>query len=248
MMFDPAQLEKLLQAGRYETVRRLCLRELARNPNNNAIRKLLHQSFVQLGDFAAARQILDEIIPVDEDERLEVTLLYAADFFRTTQSGYYRDSEEAKAGFTQEECNEKMIGLAEEYFARAVDIARTEEQRRRISAALVTIGLEDRVEKFALPLVEKKAPRLQMPQATGIGTVSGAVKFADGQPAATVKLALGLQVEWHHADASREMVNGMGYKPDVGAPGSLDRDNGCQGCLPVRKSASGKAGIRRGAA
>ncbi len=103
MISDLAPFKEALQSERYETVRRLCLQEVAKMPGNiNAVRKILHQALLQLGDFASAHQVLDEIIPTSEDERLEITLLHAVDFFQTTQSGYYRDSEEAKAGLTWE--------------------------------------------------------------------------------------------------------------------------------------------------
>ncbi len=99
-----APIEKALHENRHETARRLALRELTNKPANaNTVRKLLHESLLRLGDFTTVHQLLDEIAPADEDERLELTLLHATDYLNSNKSDYFRDCEEAKAGLTYDE-------------------------------------------------------------------------------------------------------------------------------------------------
>ena len=209
-------IEKAFRDKRYETARRLCLRELARKPaNGDAVRMILHDALLELGDFASIHQVLDEINPTTEDERLEITLLHAVDYFKITQSGHYRDSEEAKAGFTGEQFNDKMTGLAEKSFTQAVEMAGTATQRRRITEVLTQVGLGDRVAKWGLPALEDDGVSPREAEIDAFGAITGSIKFTDGSPAMFIKVTLGLRVKWTRADAAREMRDSGNYRPNI---------------------------------
>ena len=96
-----AHIQKALADQKFETARRLSLRELAQKPENaDAVRRLLHEACLRQGDFSNVHQLLDEIVPANEDERLELTLLHATDYLNCAGSNYWRESPEVKAGMT----------------------------------------------------------------------------------------------------------------------------------------------------
>jgi hypothetical protein len=230
-----APIEKALHENRYETARRLALRELAgKPPEADAVRRLLHQACLEEGEFAAAHKILDEIVPANDEERLEITLLHAIDYRRCAGSNYWRDSEEARAGMTDYEINDKMRDLGEKAFVQAVGLAKTEQQRLRVAEAMISVGLKDRALQLGLPLPEQKAAAPRKP-VTEFGTVSGTVKFPDGRPAAQVKLTLGLKVEWRYPDAARERWSCMGYRPHVGPQEVLTTETDANGAFRFDK-------------
>ena len=217
-----AEIEALLSAQSFELARRHCLKELAKNGPNSRIQILLHSAYLGLSDVAARRELLEQIVPSNEEEAFEILLLKAqnADRLSRDEGGFYRISPEAKAGLTNDEYNTKWQGIATALWQELDSKANTAARHESISAARKAL------ERF----VPKAEPRTTPPPAAG--ALTGRLTFADGAPVRDAALTLGLEMEVRNIDPFTFSGSGLGIDHLLLAPQeSLETRTDSDGCF-----------------
>jgi len=183
-----AEIEAHLKSNQWETARRLCLRELAKGPDN-CVSMLLHEAYHYLADIAALRGTLDEIVPANEEEKFERLLLEVQDAERlaTNQYRFSFDCAEAKAGLSMNEYFDKWRRRAAELWAEVDTLANTETRREKIARVKRNLVPPPGAERHRAEIVPKEPAN-----PAGLGSLAGTLKFADGQPVANAVVTLGL--------------------------------------------------------
>jgi hypothetical protein len=188
MMTSLSLIDDALDGRRFETARRLCLKALTDiSGDPKPVQFRLHKACRQLGDIKTCRWVLNRIVPADEVEQREVNRLFAGDYDALGRGEGFRTSEEAAAGLTWEQYQDKYRKIAAEYRAKA--------------------GPDPAALAPKAPL-EGSAP-------AGSGTVAGVLTFPDGRPAGNVTVTLGLKMTVREPDPATFMSPDMGYVPHI---------------------------------
>jgi hypothetical protein len=208
-MIFPPDLAAALAARRYETARRIGL-EIIRHqeiPDPQTI-LLLHDVYVALADFHAARNLLIEHQLVFAEDRFSITLKLAGDLQILASETHYRLSDEAKQGFSIDEYTQKYQAQASEKFREAESLAITDEQKAAMDAANV---------RFNRKIIDSLPAEKSQPPApsSGKSLLKGRISLPDGVPAANVSVTLGLAMKVHHADPATFYSHEMGYRPVI---------------------------------
>ncbi len=216
------EAKQALEHKRYETARRLALSLLQTNPGDRyASLHLLHEAFRRLGDPAAARGAIEQIQPADDLRRLEVLLLLVEDYYLLAVDSQYRLSEEAKAGLTLDEYQQKMASLMSGLVERCLPLARTAQQRREVAAVLRRCGRQEQAAGLLATEAEATSSTQPVPTAPAAGSVAGSLRWPDGRPAAGITLVLGLALKTDEPDPAVYLDSALGYNPRIGAMESL---------------------------
>jgi hypothetical protein len=202
---NSSEIQKHLDENRYETVRRLCRRELnsCTGTSRNEWLFLLHRACRLLGDPIACREALAQVVPRDEDEELDVVLRQAEDARRFAVGTFYNDSEAYQQGLSQREYFEIMRNKVKELLKTAEGLAQTDAQKERLSASR-TICEESQFSYHSKSVNNVVPP--PSPVRTGTCGLRGRITFADGTPARNLPLTLGLEVA-HLPHDSRRYTN-----------------------------------------
>lgn len=214
-----ARIQDRLATQRYETARRLCVAALdtATPPEQDPLRRLLHDVLCRLGDIPAAVRTLQETRPADTAARLTLALTLAEDYHRLSAYDFFRGSEHEKAGLTGDEYAARMQGEATRHFAEAAALLTTAADRARLADALRRCGRDQDAAALAvLAATPAEAGPPPPPAAIPTGSVSGRIRLPDGAPAAGVAVTLGLETPVEEEDATTYLKPEMHYLPRIG--------------------------------
>ena len=219
------KIEELLRVGNFETARRYCLKELAQNGDSTRVLILLHSAYLGLSDVAARQETLARIVPQNDEELFETTLLKAENANRLArdEGGYYRISPEAKAGLTNDEYNSKYQKIAAELWQELEQLATTEARREVVATAKAAFAPKSALERASARV------GAAVVASGGPGKLVGTLRFADGAPVSNAPVTLGLAMEVQKFDLSTVMVPHLGIDPVIGAQGSLQTRTDAQG-------------------
>ena len=208
-------IEQALLEQRYETARRLCLEALAEGTGARVgILLALHTAYRKLGDIRACRATLAQVETTTGGVRLDVLLRMAEDYHLLSGYDFYRGSEEAAAGLTGDEYQERYRGMSAKYLEQARAVATLPGERARVAAVLKRVGRGAE----AARLVEVVEPTAEVASAgTGVGRVACRIRHADGRAVARVRVTLGLQIEREESDPGSYCEAEMHYVPRFGA-------------------------------
>jgi len=189
------EIEEQLGSGNWETARRLCLRELAKGPNAQ-VSILLHKAYHHLADIPSLRGTIDGVVPSNEEERFQLLLAEVQDAERlgTNQYRYFFESPECKAGLSHIEFCEKWMRRAAELWKEISALSNSESRRQAVAAVRAELKPQPGAERHRAEIVpsERKFP--------SFGSLSGTLKFADGNPVADADVTLGLEMEVERFD------------------------------------------------
>jgi len=199
-----ARIEAALAEARFETARRRCLAALDAAPDagqRNALLKQLHRAYRALGDFKGATEALAQIQPADEREQLEVVLSRASDLHHFSTYTFFRDSDEARAGLTGEEYEDKYEALSDLSFREAVALARTEEDKLTVAKILARAKRKAWAKEIAPNFAYRNGNSGPAKgEETETGVVSGSLRWPGGGPVTGVQVILGLADSAIHPD------------------------------------------------
>jgi|GEM_PF-1005593 len=203
-----SHLHTMLAEARYETARRTALALLARpgGPDRAAIVLALHDALVALGDFREARTLLTREADTLRDEPFAVALRMAVSYRTLAQEGHFRNSQEAREGFTVDEYISKYTRLADEAYDTATALALRDADREALRQARVP-PVTPFVSLVSLP---------ERPLPPGRGRLRGRILLPDGTPAAGAVVTLGLKTEVEQPDLSRFVIHAMHSNPRIG--------------------------------
>ncbi len=186
---------KVLRECRWETARRFGL-ALAATPGADLhdVCWGLHDAYVMLGDFRAARELLGKVVPRDENEQIRQKLLLGMDYQRLSAESFYRSSEEARAGLSVDEYAAKYHALADREFAAAKALAETDEQEQMVARTLQEAEGRKGPGRLSMPSPGPAAETAPVGAGgiSGKGSVRGEVRLPSGAPVAGAVITLGL--------------------------------------------------------
>lgn len=224
MVFTPTSIESIaeyLRERRYETARRRCLLALqGPTTERKQFSLLLHQAYRQLGDMPSACELLEQLSPENDDERLGILLLLAEDFHLVSHYDFYRGSKYAEVGLTGEEYEVMQQKRASEYFAEARALATTDARRRQVADMLIQCNRKAEA-KSILPMTLLEEPVVVVEAPAQTGALSGILHYADGSLATACTITLGLAVDVTHADPNSYLEPDMGNKIRIGKQQSV---------------------------
>lgn len=213
-------ISELIAEKRWETARRICLQFLETSDpgasETTACLFQLHEVYCKLGDFHAAHQALERIVPANDREKFECAWQLAHDFLAFSVESFYRTSSEARTGLTYDEYRDRMQDGARLFLNQAILLEVSDADRLRLKDLMRQLGMKE-----IFPDEEKSqaaAPNLPVVsdlQPTGI--VSGTLRFPDGSPALHVQVTLGLRMEKETPNLDTLLERDMGW-PHAIAP------------------------------
>lgn len=217
--------EKIQQAiteQRWETARRLAMDALSKDDSQNSICLLLHEAYRKLGDYTSARECLETMKPENDNEKLEINLILAEDYYLMANHDHYRSSLEAKAGLSGDEYVDKYQLMSRNILDQSKILALTDIQKKALD--------EMRERCSGSPHVHhhQEVTFNELPVA-GSSKLSGRVRYADGRPAAEVKMVLGLEVPKIEQDPASYTVPFMHYNPYFGEQSSRETTTDAEG-------------------
>ncbi len=219
-------LEAALAAQRYETARRIGLKLIGDPASCTASNLfLLHDAYVALADFQAARALLDSHSEAFKEERFRVALKLAHDLHILAQGGHYRLSEEEQAGYSIDEYIMKYRVLSAKQFAEAEETAISPEQKSELESLRIRLKLQTSPSSSG---ATRPVRRRQ-----GNSVVRGRVLLPDGIPAASVVVTLGLRTEVRHVNPATYCVPAMHYAPEIGPVETLTADTDIDGAFRI---------------
>ncbi len=212
----PTDTAQALADHQYETARRRCLQILADHASApescGEVLYDLHKALRGLGDICACQKLLEQMRARDGREQFAIELLAAENHHLLKSEHFYRNSIEKRNGLTLDEYREVHGQLAAEYLNRARRFAATREQIARLEAA------ENCIIRRANTIAA--APQCAAKPASPTGTYSCDVYDADGQPAAGIRITLGLaapheKINVHQAEFRPDLAD-MDFRPAIG--------------------------------
>lgn len=220
-----AVIQKHLRDKNCETARRYCLKEIAANGETTPLLILLHSAYFGLSDVAARQETLARIVPENDEEIFETTLLKAVNAGRLAkdEGGYYRISPEAKAGLTNDEYNSKYQKIAAGLWEELEKLATTPVRRKAVAAAKAKFMPQKALERA----VPKVGPAVVSNNVTG--KLVGTLRFADGTPVSSAPLTLGLEMEVSKYDLATAAVSNLGIDPVIGKQEILSASTDARG-------------------
>jgi hypothetical protein len=156
-----------------------------------------------------------------DQERLEIELRLAEDYFWRAGESHYRPSAEARRGLTLDEYQQMMREKMNEALERAKKLVKTPANGVRFEAAV------DICQRRKKGLVAKSEGTCSANR--GSGSIAGVIRFEDGTPVADARVTLGLHVDVSEPDLANCVVNEMTYLPKIGPQESMQSRTDSQG-------------------
>lgn len=206
----------MLTQQKFETARRYCLKELAEpgllSAQRIELQLRLHQALRGLGELGAAQKVLNQIEAADAATRFHIALLMAEDCLAMKSDHCYRLSDEAKAGLTIDEYQERCQQQFEECLERAREHAHAPEEHQRLAALTGEVPAGAPVQNAATP-------------AKGMGQIECVIRNEEGSPAGGLRVTLGLEMA-HEAFDPRSAgentpLDQMGWQPNFQSAGVM---------------------------
>ncbi|MFG0250528.1 MAG: hypothetical protein ACF8OB_16705, partial [Phycisphaeraceae bacterium JB051] len=147
-------------------------------------------------------------------------------------TGAYRTSIEKSQGYTQFEYVKMMSEKMFEWYEKAHQLASSQEEHDRIddyAVMYVDVDLPSSIKQRLLSRKKQQAITEPVTPVKQTGQITGRILLQDNQPAAHVRVVLGLEMDYQPIDALSYFSSDMHYDPKIGKLESLQTQTDADG-------------------
>ncbi|MAX24303.1 MAG: hypothetical protein CMJ19_07345 [Phycisphaeraceae bacterium] len=214
----------------YETARRHC--ELAHHSEQISdadYHRLLFEVGIGLADMPISLTAIEQSDVSD----FEHALMQMRYFGRFNNTGAYRTSIEKSQGYTQFEYVKMMSEKMFHWYEKAHQLAPSQEEHDRIDDYAVMYVDADLPSSIKQRLLSRKKQKQEVSKPVTTvkhtGQITGRILLEDNQPAAHIRVVLGLEMDYKPIDALSYFSSDMHYDPKIGKLESLQTQTDANG-------------------